>query len=127
VTPAGATPQRPILVVDDDETILTSIEFFLNEEGYAVVTAPNGEVALQRVAQHQPALILIDMKMPVMDAWAFAAAYRAQPGPYAPLVVMTAAHDSRARAAEIGADDCLAKPFDVDKLLEVIQRYVPAS
>jgi CheY-like chemotaxis protein len=63
------------------------------------------------------------MKMPVMDGWTFAAAYREQPAPRAPIVVMTAAHDSRARAAEICADSFLAKPFDLDHLLDIVRRF----
>jgi CheY-like chemotaxis protein len=85
--------RRPILVVDDDEVIVHSIEFLLVEEGYPVVVAFNGREALARA---EARLILLDMKMPVMDGWAFAAAYRGLPGPHAPIVVMTAAHDSRA-------------------------------
>jgi CheY-like chemotaxis protein len=65
------------------------------------------------------------MKMPVMDGWAFAAAYRERPAPHAPMLVMTASQDTRSRAADIGADGYLAKPFDVDHLLELVRRYVP--
>lgn len=121
------TKRRPILVVDDDETILSSIEFLLDEEGYAVVTALNGQDALRCAAQHHPRLILLDMKMPVMDGWAFAAAYRQQPGPHAPIIVMTAARDTRTRAAEINADGYIAKPFDLDKLLDIVRRHAPLA
>jgi CheY-like chemotaxis protein len=72
-----------------------------------------------------PAVILLDMKMPVMDGWAFASAYRQQSGPHAPIIVMTAAHDSRQRASEIAADGFIPKPFDLDDLLALIRRYLP--
>lgn len=117
--------QRPILVVDDDETISSSIAFLLVEEGYAVVTAANGKEGLERAAQNPPCLILLDMKMPVMDGWAFAAAYRKQPGPHAPILVMTAAQDTRSRAAEVAAEGWIAKPFDVDRLLDIVRRHAP--
>lgn len=115
--------ELPILLVDDDESILTTIELLLAEEGYAVAVAANGRDALQRIAAQRPCLILLDMKMPVMDGWAFAAAYRELPGPHAPIVVMTAAHDSHQRAAEICADGVIAKPFDVNHLLDLVRKY----
>jgi CheY-like chemotaxis protein len=88
------------------------------------MVAANGKEALKRIASQTPCLILLDMKMPVMDGWAFAHAYRESPGPHAPIVVMTAAHDSHKRAAEIAADDVIAKPFDVNHLLDLVRKYV---
>lgn len=113
----------PILLVDDDESILSTVRLLLTEEGYPVVVAANGKEALQHIATQKPSLILLDMKMPVMDGWAFAMAYRDFPGPHAPIVVMTAAHDARQRAAEIAADDVIAKPFDVNRLLDIVRKY----
>lgn len=120
-----APVQHPILVVDDDETIAAIIETFLSEEGYSVVVARNGKEALEWAEASLPSIILLDMKMPVMDGWAFAAAYRQQPEPHAPIVVMTAAHDSRQRAREIAADGFIPKPFDLDDLLTLVRRYTP--
>lgn len=114
---------RPILVVDDDEIILSSIEFVLSEEGFPVVVALNGKEAIQRVSERTFCLILLDMKMPVMDGWAFAEEYRKLPAPHAPIIVMTAAQDSRSRADEIGAAGYLAKPFELDHLLTLVSRY----
>jgi two-component system, chemotaxis family, chemotaxis protein CheY len=116
--------RMPILLVDDDESILSTVEFLLTDEGYRVMVAANGSEALARAAAQTPCLILLDMKMPVMDGWAFAAAYRESPGPHAPIIVMTAAHDSHQRAAEISADDVIAKPFDVNHLLDLVRKYV---
>ena len=114
-----------ILVVDDDASIRSFIELALYTEGYQVVTAPNGALALDDLAGHgEPDLILLDMRMPVMDGWAFARAYRSRPGPHAPIVVLTAAPDASARAAEINANAHLGKPFDLDELIDVVERYV---
>ncbi len=113
----------PILLVDDDESILSTVRLLLAEEGYPAVVAANGREALQHIATQKPSLILLDMKMPVMDGWAFAMGYRDFRGPHAPIVVMPAAHDARQRAAEIAADDVIAKPFDVNRLLDVVRKY----
>lgn len=115
---------EPILVVDDDEIILQSIDAILRDENYSVVVAANGKDALEQARLTPPALILLDMKMPIMDGWTFATRYRQEPPPHAPIVVMTAARDTKARAAEIGADDFLIKPFNLEDLLAVVQRFV---
>jgi two-component system, chemotaxis family, chemotaxis protein CheY len=117
--------EQPILVVEDDESIASAIVEVLSEEGYSVITAANGREALERVARHPPSLILLDMKMPVMDGWAFASTYRAQPGTHAPLIVLTAARDAGERAAEIQAQAFLAKPFAIEHLLDLVQRFLP--
>jgi len=58
-----------------------------------------------------------------MDGWAFMQAYRAQPGPHAPVIVCTAARDAAASAAQVHAAAYLAKPFDVEDLLTCVARY----
>lgn len=111
----------PVLVVDDDDGITQFVKWVLKDEGYEVATAANGVSALDRARVHPPAVILLDMRMPVMDGWEFAREYRrVNGGASAPIVVMTAAGDAEARAAQIGADAVLAKPFDVDELLRVV-------
>jgi CheY-like chemotaxis protein len=73
------------------------------------------------MADRLPALVLLDMRMPVLDGWGFAAAVRQQGLPVK-ILVMTAAQDAAAWAAEIGADGYIAKPFDVSDLLEAVYR-----
>jgi two-component system chemotaxis response regulator CheY len=117
-----------ILIVDDDPLTLRIVADTLEDEGYEPLMAPHGAAALDCIAHRRmagaplPDLILLDMRMPVMDGWAFSAAYRRTPGPHAPIVVMTAAHDALDRAAQIGADGVLSKPFDLDELLAIVGR-----
>jgi two-component system chemotaxis response regulator CheY len=118
-------PHEPtLLVVDDDPAILSTVSDILSDEGYHVVTATNGAEALETLERIDPQLILLDMRMPVMDGWQFAQARSSQQRSI-PLVVMTAAHDARKWALEIGAADYLAKPFDLLELLEVVERRLP--
>ena len=113
---------EPILVVDDDEAIRTTVQSILVDEGYTVLGAADGVGALDLVCRQPPSLILLDMKMPVMDGWGFARAYRAQPRPHAPIVVLTAAVNAGQRTAEIGARGYLAKPFNLDDLLAMVSQ-----
>jgi CheY-like chemotaxis protein len=114
-----------ILVVDDDEGIREIVETALSDEGYEVMTAPHGVAALEKIGRRAPAVILLDMRMPVMDGWQFARAYREQPGPHAPIIVVTAAREAGERAAQIGAEGVLPKPFGLGDLLEVVEAQLP--
>lgn len=108
-----------ILVVDDDRSILGLVTEILELEGYEVATAANGAQALQVVEQSSLALVLLDMRMPVLDGWGFARELRAREL-HLPILVMTAAQDARHWADEIGADGFLAKPFTLDELLTAV-------
>jgi len=111
-----------VLVVDDDTSILDTVSAILTGEGYDVVSAISGQEALAAVARKQPAVILLDMRMPVMDGWAVARALHAQ-GIKVPIVVMTAAESAKRWADEVGAEGFLAKPFGLDELLAVVERF----
>jgi CheY-like chemotaxis protein len=115
--------EHPILVVDDDATILFSVAELLELEGYVVATATNGAEALEKTGILLPGLVLLDMRMPVLDGWAYARALRDR-GVDLPIVIMTAAHDARRWADEIGADGYIAKPFEADALIAAVERIV---
>lgn len=114
---------KRVLVTDDDESIRETIEMGLVDEGYEVQTASDGVAALSVAREWHPDIILLDMKMPVMDGWAFAAAYRDIPEPRASIIVVTAAQDAARWAEEIEADGVLAKPFDLDHLFAVVDQH----
>ena len=118
----GGAGGKPILVVDDDPGILAMLRDLLESEGLIVRTASNGEEALDALSELAPSLILLDMRMPVLDGWGFAERYRARAFGY-PIVVMTAAESAKRWAEEIGATGYIAKPFDVNELLQTIERH----
>jgi CheY-like chemotaxis protein len=117
-------PSRPILVVDDDPAILATVCEALDLEGFPVVTASNGEEALDAVERDRPSLVLLDMRMPVLDGWGFMRAVRER-GWNLRVVVMTAAVDALRWGREIGANGVLAKPFELDELMGAIERGLP--
>ena len=115
-----------VLIVDDDPHIVSFIAEVLEDEGYDAETAPNGEAALEAIARRgedRPSLILLDYNMPLCDGPAFAAAYRESPGPHAPVVCLTASHSAATRCSEMGAQAFLGKPFGLDDLLALVERY----
>src|SRR5438046_2490961 len=109
-----------ILVVDDDPSIVAVVTDILVAEGHEIVSAENGAEALAKV--NGEALVLLDMRMPVLDGWGFARQFRAS-GKRSPIVVMTAAENARRWAEEIGAEGYLAKPFEIDALIAAVERY----
>jgi CheY-like chemotaxis protein len=112
-----------VLVVDDDTSIRDLMALALSDAGYEVSEADDGAAALALVRKSPPDVILLDMRMPIMDGWEFAQAYRQLPGPHAPVIVVTAASDPAERAAEIKADGYLAKPFRLDELYTCVEQY----
>ena len=114
--------EAPILVVDDDPTILATVSEALDFEGFPVITATNGAEALELIDRNWPSLVLLDMRMPVLDGWGFMRAVRER-GLELSVVVMTAAADARRWGREIGAHGVLAKPFELDDLLNAIQQF----
>lgn len=115
---------RPILIVDDDPAILETVSDILSEEGYAVARTASSIEGLSMAERIEPALILLDMRMPQLDGWQFAGRVRER-GVAAPIVVMTAAQDAVGWAAEISAAGVLAKPFDLIELLDIVERLYP--
>jgi CheY-like chemotaxis protein len=119
-----AALKRTILVVDDDVDLRMMVVLVLETAGYAVVAASDGLEALDRLRARLPDLMLLDMRMPRMDGWELGKRVRSTYGHKIPVVVMTAAERAEKRAMEIGADDFVAKPFDVDTLLRTVARHL---
>lgn len=118
---------RYVLVVDDDAQIRELLTIALGEEGYLVRAVPDGEAALEAVAEAPPAVILLDMRMPVMDGWTFAREYRRRyNGNAKPVLCMSAAVDARQVAREIKPDGLLPKPFSLDELLTAVALHAGA-
>ena len=113
--------ESPILVIDDDPGILSTVSEILEDEGYPVELATNGAEGLQVLDRVQPSLVVLDMRMPVLDGWSFARILHER-GIHLPILVMTAARDARHWAQEIGADGYIEKPFDLLTLIDSVAR-----
>ena len=107
-----------ILVVDDSPGIVDVVTQVLQEEGYRVRTAANGKEALAHVSERIPDVILLDLMMPIMDGWEFAARLKQLPNGNRPRIVLLSAVRGLELAADgTRADDWLGKPFTVEALL----------
>jgi CheY-like chemotaxis protein len=120
----AAHPAKRVLLVDDNFVTRETMNLILAGAGYQVVTAANGQDALERLRAHEsPNLILLDLDMPVMDGMTFCQR-RKQDGRLAaiPLVLVSSADDLAEKASSVGADSYLQKPVDSIQLLDVLQR-----
>lgn len=113
----------PILLVDDTEDIREDITTVLRMEGYRVVTADNGLVALDRVSRADYCLILLDIDMPVMNGFEFLSAYERQLRPHSPVIIVSGHQDVRFNSLPIFVVDTLPKPFSIDPLLAAVGKY----
>lgn len=119
-----------ILVLDDDAAIREVLSEVLEEEGYQVKSAANGREGLQilRANDGSAGLILLDLMMPIMNGWDFRALQLQDPAlATIPVVVLSADRDIRLKAASISAHDYLAKPVDLNVLVEAVRRHYPNS
>lgn len=119
-------PDVRVLVVDDEPAIRATVAAMLEIEGYGVSEAINGAAALDAVEADPPDVILLDMRMPILDGWGFAAELGRR-GHSIPIVVMTAARDAARWAAEIAATGFVSKPFGYDDLISAVESARPAT
>ena len=113
-----------VLVVEDDPDIAQSVAEVLEAGGYRSVTAGNGQEALEDLQKYgQPALILLDMGMPVMDGWEFRRRQVHLAGSEAiPVIVLTADGHAPEKAKAVSADGFLRKPVTISVLLGTVER-----
>ncbi|WP_042389408.1 response regulator transcription factor [Streptacidiphilus melanogenes] len=117
-----------VLVVDDEPALRDALESSLAFEGYEVLTASDGLEALDAVAAEQPDLVLLDIMMPRMDGLTAVRRLRGR-GDTVPVLMLTArdAVGDRVTGLDVGADDYLAKPFELDELLARVRALLRRS
>jgi CheY-like chemotaxis protein len=114
-----------ILVVDDDQPIVTLMRRLLHEFGFEAVTAMSGAEALAAARAQTPALVLLDKNMPGMSGAEVARALRAEPSfGRTPILILSGERMTREELLEMQADAAVLKPFDVMALIEQIRKWV---
>jgi DNA-binding response OmpR family regulator len=111
-----------VLLVDDEPDILLMLRMSFEDEGHEVVMAADGRMGLERLEEHRPDVVVLDMMMPVVDGWGVLEAKHAE-GEATPVIVVSAKSDPKdcRRALELGAVEYVVKPFDLDRLLALVE------
>ena len=135
VAPAPSSRPDPnkrlkVLVVDDESDMRASIGEFLQDRGFAVCDAGDGEEALAKTFTDKPDLILLDLRLPKVDGYQVCQTLKGNPITSGiPIIMITAlnATPQKVKGIEFGADDYISKPFDLDELharIRMIMRRV---
>jgi len=108
---------KKILVVDDEPTLVATLKYNLERDGFQVVTADDGESALNLARSHRPDLVLLDLMLPGLDGFQVCRILRREM--QAPILMLTAKGDEidKVVGLELGADDYVTKPFSMRELL----------
>ena len=121
------TGTKKIVVVDDDPDILDALQMTLEYEGYEVTTTEKGEYAenLPNTNENLPDLIILDVLLSGKDGRTICQKLKNQQETrHIPVIMISAHPNAKQSVKDVGADDFLAKPFDVDELLAMVSRYL---
>jgi DNA-binding response OmpR family regulator len=118
---------KTILVIDDERRLVSVVEAYLKQEGFNVVTAPNGRDAIHVARQEKPDLIILDIMMPEMDGLEFMRLHRKERE--TPIILLTARveEDDKVIGLELGADDYITKPFRPRELVARVRAVLRRS
>ncbi|MCC7446400.1 MAG: response regulator transcription factor [Anaerolineae bacterium] len=110
-------PNETILVVDDEQNIVELAAMYLEQEGYRVISARDGQAALDRAKADRPALMVLDLMLPKVDGWQVCRKVRSESD--MPILMLTARDDDvdKIVGLELGADDYMTKPFNPRELV----------
>jgi two-component system alkaline phosphatase synthesis response regulator PhoP len=123
----GVLMSKKILIADDEQNIVISIEFLLRREGFEVLVAGDGEAALAKVRAERPDLVLLDVMMPRMNGFDVCQALRADPDLGATRILMLTAKGRDTEVSKglgLGADGYMTKPFSTKELLAEVRKLL---
>jgi DNA-binding response OmpR family regulator len=118
---------KTVLLVDDDQEILYAMRSVMENKGYRVLTATDGNMGLNVAEREQPDLVVVDMMMPKKSGFLVLEKLKSRKKSYPKVIMITANEGGRHRAyAEmLGVDDYIRKPFAMDRLIEAVRRLCP--
>lgn len=114
-----------ILIVDDDVDILESLTALLDAEGYETFSTLKGDETYKLVKKHKPDLLIVDLLLSGRDGGQITSDLRNNPTTKDIPIIMISAHPSaKNKAIDVGANDFVAKPFETESFLEIIDRNI---
>ncbi len=124
-------PKTTILVVDDESRMVRFVKMNLDLEGYITIEANNGIQALEKVRDHNPDLVLLDVEMPGLDGFETLKRIREISDSAVIMLTVRSEESDKVKGLDLGADDYITKPFSPRELSSriraVLRRFEPAS
>jgi DNA-binding response OmpR family regulator len=111
-----------VLVVEDEPQMRQVLAWALEDEGLPVQTASDGSEALEVAQAQRPALVVLDMGLPIVDGYGVASGLRTTYGQEVPILVVTADGRAAEKARRVGAYSYLSKPFDLSDFVDAVRR-----
>ena len=120
---------KTILVVDDDKNILLDLKMLLEYHDFNVLVANNGQIGYDQAVKHFPDLILCDISMPIMNGFELLESLKKTKAANTPFIFVTAKgqYDDLRKGMDLGADDYIYKPYDVNELLKAVNTRLSKS
>lgn len=119
------TSNKIILVADDDPGILEVINIILSDRGYEVITVDNPKVISKTIKKNHPNLILMDLWMSGMDGQKVTKILKEKSSSqHLPVIIISALNEGEKIAMDAGANGFLAKPFEIEDLLAIVEKYI---
>jgi two-component system, OmpR family, alkaline phosphatase synthesis response regulator PhoP len=119
--------RKKILIADDEQNIVISVEFLMRREGYEVSVAADGEAALERIRADRPDLVLLDVMMPKKNGFDVCQEVRADPAFAGTRILMLTARGRDTEVAKglaLGADGYMTKPFSTKDLVDKVRELL---
>jgi DNA-binding response OmpR family regulator len=113
-----------VLIVEDEDSILLSLEFLMSQAGYDVLTARDGAAAMRLIGEEAPDLVLLDVMLPLLDGFEVCRLVRGNPALPQPRIMMVTARGREteiSRGLALGANAYLTKPFSTRDLMEKVR------
>ncbi|MCL5026395.1 MAG: response regulator [Chloroflexi bacterium] len=120
-------PDQMIVIADDDPAILQLMELVFLEEGLVVLTARDGQEALNLVARERPAAVVLDLRMPILDGYAVVSNLRRSERTHAIPIVAISAERSGKKLSHLQVDAFLSKPFELDDLVNTVKTLLASK
>jgi two-component system, OmpR family, alkaline phosphatase synthesis response regulator PhoP len=118
---------KKILIVDDDPGIVVALQFLMEVQGYGVITAESGEIALEMIYENKPDLVLLDIMLPGIDGWEICKIVRLNPEYQHIKIIFLTAKSSEvdiAKGLALGGDAYITKPFINDELVAMVKEHL---
>ncbi|MES9925187.1 MAG: response regulator [Candidatus Thiodiazotropha endolucinida] len=118
---------KTILIVDDEPNIVLSVEYLMKREGYQVMTASDGQVAMEMIADIRPDLLILDVMMPRKNGFEVCREIRADPALSGLPILMLSAKGREAeikKGISLGADAYITKPFSTHDLVDKVNQLL---